>query len=107
ADLEMAKDGMTSGDGLNQMGDRLSGMNAFGQGMGNNPGDGLGRGRGQGDRPIAADNTSTFNTQVKQQVGPGKAIQEGFGPPNAQTVGESIIDAQATIEANTAAQAEA
>ncbi|WP_152051108.1 hypothetical protein [Tautonia marina] len=107
ADLEMAKDGMTGGDGLNQMGDRLSGMNAFGQGMGNNPGDGLGRGRGQGDRPIAADNTSTFNTQVKQQLGQGKAVQEGFGPPNAQTIGESIIEAQAVTEANTAAQAEA
>jgi hypothetical protein len=109
ADLEMAKDGMTGGDGLNQVGDRLSGMNALGQGMGmgTNPGDGLGRGRGQGDRPIAADNTSTFNTQVKQQLGPGKAVQEGFGPPNSQTVGESIVEAQAVIEANAAAQAEA
>jgi hypothetical protein len=107
ADLEMAKDGMTGGDGLNQMGDRLSGMNAFGQGMGSNPGNGLGQGRGQGDRPIAADNTSTFNTQVKQQLGRGKAVQEGFGPPNAQTIGESIIEAQAVTEANTAAQAEA
>jgi hypothetical protein len=82
-------------------------MNAFGQGMGSNPGNGLGQGRGQGDRPIAADNTSTFNTQVKQQLGRGKAVQEGFGPPNAQTIGESIIEAQAVTEANTAAQAEA
>ncbi|RUL89275.1 coiled-coil domain-containing protein [Tautonia sociabilis] len=108
ADIQAAKDGMTGGDGLNQIGDRLSGMNAFGQGMGmGDGGGGLGQGRGQGDRPIAADDTSTFNTKVRQQLGRGKAVQEGFGPPNAQTVGESIIEAQATIEANVAAQAEA
>jgi hypothetical protein len=98
---------MTGGEGLNQMGDRLSGMNAFGQGMGMNNGQGLGRGRGQGDRPIAADDTSTFNTKVRQQLGRGKAIQEGFGPPSSQTIGESIIEAQAAIEANASAQAEA
>ena len=108
ADLQMAKDGMTGGDGLNQIGDRLSSMNTFGQGMGNNGnGQGLGRGRGQGDRPIAEDDTSTFNTRVKQQLGRGKAVQEGFGPPNAQTIGESIIEAQAAIEANSSAAAEA
>ena len=109
ADLQMAKDGMTGGDGLNQIGDRLDGMNSFGQGMGmgNNTGQGLGRGRGRGDRPIAADDTSTYNTKVDQQLGRGKAVQEGFGPPGAQTVGDSIIEAQATIEANSAAAAEA
>jgi hypothetical protein len=109
ADIQSAKDGMTGGDGLNQIGSRLDGMNAFGQGMGmgDGSGQGLGQGRGQGDRPIAADNTSTFNTKVKQQLGPGKAVQEGFGPPNAQTIGESIIEAQAAIEANASAQAEA
>lgn len=106
ADLQQAKDGMVDGEGLNQMGERLGGMGGFGDGMNNN-GQGLGRGRGQGDRPIAADDTNAYNTRVAQQLGRGKAIQEGFGPPNAQTVGESIIESQATIEAAAGVQAEA
>jgi len=107
ADLQMAKDGMTGGDGLNKMGERLGGMNAFGQGMSMNPGQGLGRGRGEGDRPIAEDDTSTFQTRVRQQLGRGKAIQEGFGPPSAQTIGESIIEAQEALDANSTDNAEA
>lgn len=107
ADLQAAKDGMTGGEGLNQLGDRLSGMNGLGEGMGDGSGQGMGRGRGAGDRPIAPDETSAYNTKVKQQIGKGKAIQEGFGPPGGQTVGESIIEAQATIEASPGVATEA
>jgi hypothetical protein len=109
ADLQAAKDGMTGGEGLNQIGDRLGGMNGMGQGMGqgNNNGQGLGQGRGAGDRPIAPDSTSAYNTKVAQQLGKGKAIQEGFGPPGGQTIGESVIEAQAEMEAGGGVTAEA
>jgi hypothetical protein len=109
ADLQAAKDGMTGGEGLNQIGDRLGGMNGMGQGMGqgNNNGQGLGQGRGAGDRPIAPDSTSAYNTKVAQQLGKGKAIQEGFGPPGGQTIGESMIEAQAEMEAGGGVSAEA
>lgn len=107
ADLQQAKEGMTGGEGLNQIGDRLDGLNSLGQGMGQGQGNGLGQGRGQGDRPIAADETAAYNTKVAQQIGKGKAIQEGFGPPNSQTIGESIVESQATIEASPGVAAEA
>ncbi len=107
ADLQMAKDGMTGGDGMNQIGRRLDGMNQMGQGMGNNPGQGMGRGRGQGDRPEAYDETAAYSTKVQQQYGQGKAILEGFGPRGAQSVGDSIIEAQDTIETSPGVAAEA
>ncbi|CAN5620535.1 hypothetical protein BH23PLA1_BH23PLA1_13720 [soil metagenome] len=105
ADLQMAKDGMTGGDGMNQMGRRLDSMNQMGMGMNN--GQGMGRGRGQGDRPEAYDETASYNTKVQQQYGPGKAILEGFGPPGAPNVGDSIIEAQDTIESSPGVAAEA
>jgi hypothetical protein len=98
ADLQEAKNGMAN-DGMNQLGMQLDGMN--GMGMNDRPGmgNGLGRGRGRGDRPEAPDNTAAYNTKVKQQYNKGKAILEGFAPPNAQMKGESLIDSQAVIEA--------
>ncbi len=106
ADLQMAKNGMTGGDGLNQLGDRLGGMNGFGQRFSNNN-NASGRGRGAGDREIAEDDTSTFNTRVRQQLGRGRAVQEGFGRPGAQTIGQSLIESEAAVQANAEAATEA
>ena len=99
ADLQDAKNGMAN-DGTNQVGEALEGMAQLGQGMrGQGNGQGLGRGRGQGDRPEAPDATAAYSTKVKQKYGKGKAIIEGFGPPNAQMKGESVIVDQQAIEA--------
>jgi hypothetical protein len=99
ADLQDAKNGMSS-DSLNQLGSQLDGMNSLGMGEGKGkPGSGLGRGRGRGDRPEAPDNTSSYNTQVKQQFTKGKAVLEGFAPPKGQTKGESILDSVQPLEA--------
>jgi hypothetical protein len=107
ADLQDAKNGMT-GDGMNQLGSQLDGMNGMGYGMNNRKGGmGLGRGRGQGDRPEAPDNTASYNTKVKQQFNKGKAILEGFAPPTQQMKGESLIEAQASIEAGEGIDAQA
>jgi chemotaxis protein histidine kinase CheA len=107
AELQEAKNGM-AGDGMNQLGQRLDGFNQLGQndGQGNN-GQGLGRGRGQGDRPEAPDNTSAYNTKVKQQFGKGKAVLEGFGPYSKQVKGASVLEIQETVEAASEQAAEA
>ena len=108
ADIQDAKDGMAN-DGMNQLGDRMNGMNRMG--MGNRPGDGdgngMGRGRGQGDRPEAEDRTATYNSKTPSQVGKGKAIVEGFAKPGKQTKGDSLIEIQGTVEASAVEQAEA
>jgi uncharacterized phage infection (PIP) family protein YhgE len=41
------------------------------------PGSGLGRGRGQGERPEAQTDTASYDSQVKQKVGPGAAVVVG------------------------------
>jgi hypothetical protein len=104
ADLQDAKNGMT-GDGMNQLGEDESLAFGMNRRMGN--GQGLGRGRGRGDRPEAPDNTSTYTTKVKQQMGKGKAVADGTAPPNTPIKGESRIDIQAEIEANTGKGADA
>lgn len=54
------------------------GSNPFGQ-----PGNGLGEGQGKGDRPEAEDDTNTYDTQVRGDVKPGRAIIAGkAGGPN-------------------------
>jgi hypothetical protein len=108
AELQDAKNGMT-GDGLNQLGRQLDGMNGMGRGdrPGRGNGLGLGRGRGKGDRPEAPDNTASYNSKVKQQYTKGKAVLEGFAPPDKQMKGESLIEAQATIEASEGINADA
>lgn len=108
ADLQDAKNGMNS-EGMNQVGDRLDGMNSLGMGdgKGRRPGNGMGRGRGQGDRPEAPEDTAAYDTKVKQQITKGKAIFEGFAPPKGVTKGESQIDVQATVEAETRASEDA
>jgi hypothetical protein len=104
ADLQDAKNGMT-GDGMNQLGEALD---RFGMGRGNlNNGNGLGRGRGAGDRPEAPDQTSTYTTKVKQQLGKGKAVAEGTAPSNTPIKGQSVIDVQGEIEAATGNAADA
>ncbi len=100
---------MTGGDGLNQFGEGMDGMNGFGLGdmdmRGN--GNGLGRGRGRGDRPEAHDDDRLHRTKVPQQYGKGKAVIEGFAPPHGRPSGESIIEIQGELEATAAATAEA
>ena len=100
ADLMDAKNGML-GDDMNQLGRQLEGMNGM-NGMGNRPGmgNGLGRGRGQGDRPEAPDDTASYASRVKQQYGKGKAVLEGFAPPNSQIKGESLIESVESLEAD-------
>jgi len=105
ADLQDAKNGMT-GDGMNQLGDSLGdlGMNTSGMNGQNN---GRGRGRGEGDRPEAPDETASYNTKVKQQLGKGKAVLDGFAPPSAAMKGQSLIDIQGDVEAAAGVSAEA
>ncbi|HEX8199374.1 MAG TPA: hypothetical protein VF590_02725, partial [Isosphaeraceae bacterium] len=107
ADLQDAKNGMTGGDGLNQFGDDLT--NGLGMGLNQNgrPGQGLGRGRGQGERPEAADKTATYKTKSQPQYSRGKAVLEGFGPSGQQNKGDSLIEAQETVEAAGGVAAEA
>ncbi len=108
AEMMDAKAGM-SGDQLNQFGEGMDGMNQFGLGdmdmRGN--GNGLGRGRGRGDRPEAPDNVAYTGSKVPQQYGKGKAVIEGFAPPQGATPGESVIDIQGELQATGAATAEA
>jgi hypothetical protein len=106
ADIQDAKNAI-NGEGMNQLGNRLDGDMGRGDGMGNQVGNGLGRGRGRGDRPEAPDQTASYKTQVKQQIGKGAAIKVGSGPPRAQTKGESIVDVQDLTEAGTGLDAEA
>ncbi len=107
ADLQDAKNGM-AGDGMNQLGDRMQGMN--GLGMGNRPGNGgqgLGRGKGRGDRPEAEDKTSTYTTKTPSQIGKGKAVVVGQAKPGKQMKGETFEEIQGTVDAKAAEQAEA
>lgn len=107
-DVQDAKNAM-NGEGMNQLGNRLDdGGLGRGDGMnGRQAGSGLGRGRGQGDRPEAPDETATYKTQVKQQIGKGAAIKIGQGPARSQTKGQSVVDIQATEEIGTETNAEA
>lgn len=108
AELMDAKAGM-SGESLNQLGLGMDGMSGFGMGnrdmQGN--GQGLGRGRGRGDRPEAPDNVSYYDNKVPQQYGKGRAVIEGFAPPQRATPGESVIEIQGELDATGAATAEA
>lgn len=108
ADLQDAKNAMNGEDGANQLGKNFDGM---GDGMGENPngmpGSGLGRGRGQGNRPEARDNTASYNTKVKQQIGKGSAIKVGEGPSSVQARGDSTVTIQETVEAASGQSAEA
>ncbi len=96
ADLQDAKNGMT-GDSLNQIGESLSEMGRMSSRNNGNGQNGLGRGRGQGDRPEAPDNTSTYTSQVKQQLQKGKAIATGTAPSNSPVKGQSVLDVQAEM----------
>ena len=103
AELQEAKDGMT-GEGMNQLGEKL------GMGKGSRESrnrQGLGKGRGEGDRPEAKDDVNTYQTQVKQQIGKGKAVFEQFVPPTGLRKGESKIEMAGEVEAATALSAEA
>jgi myosin heavy subunit len=107
ADLQELKNAM-NGEGMNQLGKQLEGMQ--GMGMGNRPGNGgqgLGRGRGQGDRPEAPDDTAAYDSKVKQQITKGKAVLGGFANPSKQVRGESILDVQGNVDAAVSAESEA
>jgi myosin heavy subunit len=106
ADVQDAKNGM-SNDGSNQLGND---MNSLGLGNMNNRkgmGNGLGRGRGQGDRPIADDETATYQSKVKQQLKKGKAVFQGLTTPGKTVKGNVEIDIQAEIDAGTGSVADA
>lgn len=107
ADLQDAKSALSE-DGMNQLGKNLEGMLGMAS-MGDRPGSGqgLGRGRGQGDRPEAPDDTSAFNSKVRQQITKGKAVMGGFADPTRQVKGESVLDIQDTVEASAEAASEA
>ena len=106
ADLQDAKDGMT-GDGMNQLGGKMDGLNGMGRGRNPNNGNGLGRGRGQGDRPEAEDKTATYKAKTKGQISKGSAVIEGTGPAGKQSIGVSLIEVQGSVEASAAEQADA
>ena len=106
AELQDAKNGMGN-DAMNQLGNKMDGMNALGQGNRPGMGNGMGRGKGQGDRPEAEDSTSSYNSKVKGVMGKGKAILVGTGDPTKQLKGDSLIEVQGTVEASAAEQADA
>jgi hypothetical protein len=106
ADVQDAKNGMAN-DGSNQLG---MDMNSLGMGNMNQRkgmGNGLGRGRGQGDRPLAEDETATYQSKVKQQLKKGKAILLGPTDPSKTVKGNVEIDIQAEIDAGTGSVADA
>lgn len=105
-DIQDAKNAM-NGQGMNQLGSRLGDGMGRGDGNGQQVGSGMGRGRGKGDRPEAPDETASYNSQVKQQVGKGAAIKVGQGPARGQTKGQSVLDIQETEEVGTGLNAEA
>ncbi|WP_240911471.1 hypothetical protein [Paludisphaera soli] len=105
AEVMDAKNGMS--EGLNQLGE---GMNGMGDGFSDrrsNNNNARGRGRGAGDRPEAADDTSTYKTKTAQQIQKGKAVFQGFGEPGKAVKGEARIDVQAELEAASAGAADA
>lgn len=105
AELQDAKNGMT-GDNMNQLGDA---MDNFGMGNGNRRGmgNGLGRGRGQGDRPEAPDDTATYETKVKQQIGKGKAKLTGLTPSTNTVKGDVTLSIQPEVVTSEGLAAEA
>ena len=104
AELSECKNGMCNGDGSNQLGDSLSFSDRFSNRRG---GRGMSRGRGQGDRPEAPDKTAEYTTQVKQQLGKGKAFADGTAPSNTPIKGQSVLDIQGEIAAGTGNAADA
>lgn len=98
ADVQEAKNGMT-GNETNQLGQGDDpALNMLGQNpMGKQAGRG-GRGRGEGKRAEAADNTVSYDSKVKQQIGKGKAILQGYGSTGKQSKGESRIDVREELE---------
>jgi myosin heavy subunit len=106
ADLQDAKDGMGN-DAMNQLGNKMDGMNGLGQGSRPGAGNGLGRGRGQGDRPEAEDKTNMYNAKTKAQIGKGKAVIDGTANAREQSKGISLAEVQGTVEASAAEQADA
>jgi hypothetical protein len=105
ADVMDAKNGMTE-NGMNQLGEMADAMNTLGSMRRNSAGSG-GAGRGQGDRPEAADETSTYSTRVQQQIRKGKAVLQGFTQPGKTIKGDSVINIQSEIEAGAASAADA
>ena len=79
---------------LDAIADAKSGMNCQscqgagcsqcqGLGMGQKPGQGLGRGQGVGQRPEDAGDTESYDSLVRGEPGPGKAVVVGtMGGPN-------------------------
>jgi hypothetical protein len=106
AELQDAKNGMTK-DGGNQLGDDLNSLGMNNLSMRKGMGNGLSRGRGQGDRPIADDDTATYQTKVKQQLKKGKAVFQGLTTPSKTVKGNVEIDVQAEIDAGTGSVADA
>ena len=93
---------------MNQLGDDL---NTLGRNMGRRPGMGgqnaSNRGRGQGDRPEAPDDTATYQAKVKNQIGKGKAVLQGFTTPGKTVKGDVKIDVQAELDAASGSYADA
>ena len=106
AELQDLKNALGS-EGMNQLGRQLDGMQSMGVGNRPGQGQGLGRGRGEGDRPEAPDDTSAYDSKVRQQITKGKAILGGFADPSKQVRGESILEVQGNVEAAAAAASEA
>ncbi|REJ70468.1 MAG: hypothetical protein DWQ31_01085 [Planctomycetota bacterium] len=112
-EIQQCKNGMCQGGGegggKDEQGDgdkQMAGMKpGRGNGKGDQPGEGLGAGRGRGDRPIAEDDTAAFDTQVRQKLGPGKAVVAGQADgPNAKSHVRDEI--KAAYESDTAASAD-
>ncbi len=105
ADVQDAKNGMP-GDAMNQLGDDL---NSLGMSMNRRKGNGngMGRGRGRGDRPEAPDDVASYKAKIRNQIGKGKAVLQGFTTPGKTVKGQTVIDIQGELEAETGSYADA
>jgi len=80
---EKPGNGQGQGEGKGAGQKKIAGLGQGGDGK--QPGEGLGKGRGKGDRPISENDTDFFDTQVRQKIGPGKAVAAGSADgPNAK-----------------------
>ncbi len=92
---------------MDQLSDSKSSMaKKMGRMKGNMPGDGLGEGQGFGDRPEEETDTSTFDSQVRDQMRAGETVMKGK-VSGANRKGQTKEEVKQAILTSTVEEAEA
>ncbi len=73
--------------------------NGMGTGMGKIPGMGMGEGEGQGDRPEAETDKSYYDSQVRGDIGKGKAVATGYAD-GKNIAGDALEEIKQAMEAS-------